>query len=87
MTYKRKKDKSERDNILCTRSSSPFHVVTNYIKWVTTSWTDSTHPICKCRFSVNCRFNLEHSVFRTRPQPAQSNVLQSTYRTSRRSKY
>ena len=27
---------------VCPRSSDPFHVVTYYIKWVITSWTDST---------------------------------------------
>ena len=26
-------------NTICPRSSDPFHVVTNYIKRVTTSWT------------------------------------------------
>ena len=25
---------------VCPRSSYPFYIVTNYIKWVTTSWTD-----------------------------------------------
>ena len=28
-------------NTVCPRSSDPFYVVTCYIKWVTTSWTDS----------------------------------------------
>ena len=28
-------------NTVCPRSRDPFHVVTNYIKWVTTSWTYS----------------------------------------------
>ena len=27
---------------VCPRSSDPFYIVTNYIKWVTTSWTHST---------------------------------------------
>ena len=27
---------------VCPRSSDPLYVVTYYIKWVTTSWTDST---------------------------------------------
>ena len=27
---------------VCPRSSDPFHIVTYYIKWVTTSWTDGT---------------------------------------------
>ena len=26
---------------VCPRSSDPFYIVTYYIKWVTTSWTDS----------------------------------------------
>ena len=26
---------------VCPRSSDPFQIVTYYIKWVTTSWTDS----------------------------------------------
>ena len=26
---------------VCPRSSDPFYIVTNYIKWVTTSWTCS----------------------------------------------
>ena len=25
---------------VCPRSSDPFYIVTYYIKWVTTSWTD-----------------------------------------------
>ena len=25
---------------VCLKSSDPFHIVTYYIKWVTTSWTD-----------------------------------------------
>ena len=29
------------ESIICPRSSYPFYIVTNYIKWVTTSWTDS----------------------------------------------
>ena len=27
---------------VCPRSGDPFYVVTYYIKWVTTSWTDGT---------------------------------------------
>ena len=27
---------------VCLRSSDPFYIVTCYIKWVTTSWTDGT---------------------------------------------
>ena len=25
---------------ICPRSIDPFYIVTNYIKWVKTSWTD-----------------------------------------------
>ena len=25
---------------ICPRSSDPFYIVTHYINWVTTSWTD-----------------------------------------------
>ena len=27
---------------VCPRSSDPFYIVTYYIKWVTTSWTDGS---------------------------------------------
>ena len=30
----------ENKSIVCPKSSDEFHMVTNYIKWVTTSWTD-----------------------------------------------
>ena len=30
---------------VCPRSSGPFYVVTYYIEWVTTSWTDSMNNI------------------------------------------
>ena len=30
---------------VCPRSSDPFYLVTHYIKWVPTSWTDSTNFI------------------------------------------
>ena len=26
---------------ICSRSSDPFYIVTQYIEWVTTSWTHS----------------------------------------------
>ena len=29
---------------VCPRSSDPFYKVTYYIKWVTTSWTESGDP-------------------------------------------
>ena len=29
-----------------SRSSDPFHIVCYYIKWVTTSWTDSITDFC-----------------------------------------
>ena len=33
---------------ICPGSSGPFYIVPYYIKWVTTSWTHSTHiEICK----------------------------------------
>jgi len=32
-------------NTVCPRSSDQFYVVTYYIKWVTTSWTDSRRYI------------------------------------------
>ena len=38
----------ERGNTVCPGSSDPFYIVTNYIKWVTTSWTYCTIMI-KCR--------------------------------------
>ena len=28
-------------NTVCPKSSDPFHIVSYYIKWVTTSWTHS----------------------------------------------
>ena len=28
-------------NTVCPRISDPFHIVTHFIKWVTSSWTDS----------------------------------------------
>ena len=28
--------------VICPRISDPFNIVTYYIKWVTTSWTEST---------------------------------------------
>ena len=31
---------------VCPRSSDPFYVVIYNIKWVTTSWTNSTHKVC-----------------------------------------
>ena len=35
--------KKERDtHTLCPRRSNPFYIVCYYLKWVTTSWTDST---------------------------------------------
>ena len=30
-----------KDGTVCPRSSDPFYIVTYYIKWVTTSWTQS----------------------------------------------
>ena len=27
-------------NTICPRSSAPFYIVTYYMKWVATSWTD-----------------------------------------------
>ena len=27
---------------VCPKSSDPFHIISYYIKWVTTSWTHST---------------------------------------------
>ena len=30
-----------KDTIIFLGGSDPIYVVTNYIKWVTTSWTDS----------------------------------------------
>ena len=38
-----KRDRWRKLYFLCTaclRSSAPFYIVTYYIKWVTTSWTD-----------------------------------------------
>ena len=32
-------------NEVCPRSSDPFYVVTYYLKWVTTSWTDGIKTI------------------------------------------
>ena len=32
-----------RKDTVCPRSSDPFYVVTYYIKWVTTSWTDGQY--------------------------------------------
>ena len=34
-------DHSANSHTVCPRSSYPFYVVSYYIKWVTTSWTDS----------------------------------------------
>ena len=31
------------DGTICPRSIDPFYIVTYYIKWVTTFWTDSTY--------------------------------------------
>ena len=33
---------------ICPKSSDPFYIVTYYIKWVTTSWTDSINQNCTC---------------------------------------
>ena len=33
--------KQDRQNTVCPRSSDPFYLVTYFIKWVTTSWTNS----------------------------------------------
>ena len=30
---------------VCPRSSDPFYIVSYYIKWVTTSWTDGSFPM------------------------------------------
>ena len=35
--------------LLCPRSSGPFYILTYYMKWVTTSWTDGIR-ISKLRF-------------------------------------
>ena len=35
---------------LCPRSSDPFHIVAYYIKWVTTSLTDSTYNTQAIKF-------------------------------------
>ena len=32
--------KSDWTVTVCPRSNDPFYIVTYYIKWVTTSWTD-----------------------------------------------
>ena len=32
----------QRYSTVCPRSSDPFYIVSYYIKWVTTSWTNST---------------------------------------------
>ena len=34
------KKKTPVYNTVCPKSSDPFCIVTYYIKWVTTSWTD-----------------------------------------------
>ena len=31
------------NHTVCPRSSDPFYIVTYYIEWVSTSWTDSKH--------------------------------------------
>ena len=30
---------------VCSRSSDPFHIVSYYMKWVTTSWTYSMYQV------------------------------------------
>ena len=46
-TSKQTISKNEKLNVctVCPRSSDPFYVVFNYIKWVTTSWTDGMYYI------------------------------------------
>ena len=51
---------------ICPRSSDPFCIVTYYIKWVTTSWTDGSKFVswwkgcifnwcmCYCVFKLSC---------------------------------
>ena len=39
---------------VCPRSSDLFYVVTYYIKWVTTSWTDSIKSILNNNHANNC---------------------------------
>ena len=36
---------------MCPRSSDPFYIVTYYMKWVTTSWTNSTDTATVCQRS------------------------------------
>ena len=37
----------QRITTVSPRSSDPFYIVTSYIKWVTSSWTDSSNPTAK----------------------------------------
>ena len=34
------REKADKKNTECPRGSDPFYIVTYYMKWVTTSWTD-----------------------------------------------
>ena len=42
---------------VCPRSSDPIYIISNYIKWVTTSWTASIYychaPVAPCLVSYN----------------------------------
>ena len=40
------------DTTVCPRSCDPFYIVTYYIKWVTTSWTDGRTLIVELKYCL-----------------------------------
>ena len=46
-------------NTVCPESSDPFYMVTSYIKWFTTSWTDS---IMYLQYTYKQRYGLDATI-------------------------
>ena len=45
------------------RSNDPFYIVTYYMKWVTTSWTDGTIFLVKCALLIpDVNFNISNLI-------------------------
>ena len=60
---KRKIKYQDLSSTICPRSSDPSNIVTYYIKWVTTSWTDSILFSGRQKTSQTLLRSLEHQIF------------------------